>query len=629
KQFQAALKEGNVNSITVFAKCHHGLCYYPTEIGTMHPELDFDFTGAMVEAAQEIGVNAPIYITAGWSDLDSTEHPEWAARDKDGNEKVNYGYNRNAAPEDKRPQAVWRHLCLNDSGYCQHIYELTEEICKRYKKVDGLFYDICFVGDTCYCDACIKGMKEMGLDPENEEDALKYYRQKHIDFMKKCGDILHKYHKNGTIFFNSGGANPQKPWYHPYSTHFEMEDLPTAWGGYDKMPARAKFFSNVGKDYIGMTGKFHLDWGEFGGFKWGEALRYEIAAMATFGAGASIGDHLFPDGEMDMESYKNIGCAYKYAEKIEPYCFGGESTANIGVCFSETADVNGGISLILLENQIDFDFVTNNNFDRFHTVIVPEDARLDTEAIKALKNYADNGGNILFCADSLVADGKFVLDCGLEFIGDAAYDCDYILPLDAMEGDLPRSPFLCYLPGCRVKLIDAEVFAVLAEPQFSRTYGHFCGHRNTPYLKDADRLPAVTKKGNIVYLSHKISTIYKKYGSLYHKRYFISALRMLYNAEPIRLDIGSRGRCRMIKQESENRYCINMVYASPAKRGAAEVIEDITPLYNIDIVLNLPETVKKISVLNTGETLAYTQKDGKVSFTLPKLHCHETVIVEY
>ena len=24
KQFQAALTEGNVNSITVFAKCHHG-----------------------------------------------------------------------------------------------------------------------------------------------------------------------------------------------------------------------------------------------------------------------------------------------------------------------------------------------------------------------------------------------------------------------------------------------------------------------------------------------------------------------------------------------------------------------------------------------------------------------------
>ena len=76
-QFQAALKEGNVNSITVFAKCHHGYCYYPTRVGTQHPTMQpgFDLTGAMIEAAHEIGVAAPVYITAGWSALDAQRHP--------------------------------------------------------------------------------------------------------------------------------------------------------------------------------------------------------------------------------------------------------------------------------------------------------------------------------------------------------------------------------------------------------------------------------------------------------------------------------------------------------------------------------------------------------------------------
>ena len=31
EQFQSALREGNVSSITVFARCYHGLCYYPTK----------------------------------------------------------------------------------------------------------------------------------------------------------------------------------------------------------------------------------------------------------------------------------------------------------------------------------------------------------------------------------------------------------------------------------------------------------------------------------------------------------------------------------------------------------------------------------------------------------------------
>ena len=64
-----------------------------------------------------------------------------------------------------------------------------------------------------------------------------------------------------------------------------------------------------------MTGKFHLEWGEFGGFKCKEALKYEIATMAVYGAGCSIGDHLIWDGEMDMETYRNIGYAYRYLEK--------------------------------------------------------------------------------------------------------------------------------------------------------------------------------------------------------------------------------------------------------------------------------------------------------------------------
>lgn len=66
-QFQGALRAGYVNSITIFAKCHHSWSYYPTKAGRMHPTLDFDLTGAMMKAAHEIGVKAPVYLTVGWS----------------------------------------------------------------------------------------------------------------------------------------------------------------------------------------------------------------------------------------------------------------------------------------------------------------------------------------------------------------------------------------------------------------------------------------------------------------------------------------------------------------------------------------------------------------------------------
>ena len=77
ENFQNALKAGHVNSITVFSKCHHGWAYHPSKANTMHPNLDFDLLGAQLEACKEAGVNAPVYISAGYDEKDYDLHPEW------------------------------------------------------------------------------------------------------------------------------------------------------------------------------------------------------------------------------------------------------------------------------------------------------------------------------------------------------------------------------------------------------------------------------------------------------------------------------------------------------------------------------------------------------------------------
>lgn len=628
ENFQEALKAGNLESITVFAKCHHSMCYYPTEVGTMHPGLDFDLLGAMVDAAHEIGVRVPIYITAGWSDEDAKNHPEWRAVSKDGKYVTTGSFDETAALDDPKKHCAWQMLCLNDGPYAQHIYDITEEICKKYP-VDGLFYDICIVGSVCYCETCKKGMRELGLNPDIEEDAKKYFMMKRQAFMQKCTDIMRKYHPNATIFFNSGGADINKPAYHEYQSHYEMEDLPTAWGGYDKLPLRAKFFVNTGKKTIGMTGKFHLDWGEFGGFKSKEALKFEVASMALYGAGASVGDHMHPDGEMELQTYENIGYAYRYLEQIAPYCYGGESTADLGIYLSKSNSTNEGISNILLQNQIDYNVVANNDFVKYDTVIIPDGVILDEEGLAALKDYLKNGGKLVLMGDALVKDGKFQIDIGLQYEGDAEHDCDYLVPLKNYE-NLPNAPLLSNIPGHRTAVVDAEVFAEFITPYFSRTYAHFCGHKNTPHDKNSKHYSAIAKKGNIVYLSHSLPKQYFQYGSIYHRNYFMLALNLVYGGGCFRVEgLGSQGRCTMIHQPNEHRYCITAVYASPVRRGKAEIIEDIMPLYHVKFAVKVEETVKKVFLPLTEEELAFTVKDGEVTFTVPEMRCHMTVVIGY
>ena len=79
-QFQQMLKEGHVDSITVFSKCHHGWSYHPTRTNEMHPTLTFDLLKAQIEACHEIGVNAPGYISAGYDEKYARLHPDHLLR---------------------------------------------------------------------------------------------------------------------------------------------------------------------------------------------------------------------------------------------------------------------------------------------------------------------------------------------------------------------------------------------------------------------------------------------------------------------------------------------------------------------------------------------------------------------
>ena len=92
EQFKKALKVGNVNSINIFGKGHHGYSYYNTEIGTRHPNLKFDLLKEQIEACHEMGVTAQVYFTVGWSQKDADDHPEWILKDKNGttNKSVSY-----------------------------------------------------------------------------------------------------------------------------------------------------------------------------------------------------------------------------------------------------------------------------------------------------------------------------------------------------------------------------------------------------------------------------------------------------------------------------------------------------------------------------------------------------------
>ena len=190
--------------------------------------------------------------------------------------------------------------------------------------------DICMPTE-CVCPCCIDSMLALGLDPEKNEDLLVHKDMVFKKYVNRINSTVAKYDPDMPVIHNCGNI-PRNNRDHVFinTKHLELESLPTGGWGYDHFPLSAAYARTLGREFVGMTGKFHKCWGEFGGYKHPNALKYETALSLALGAKCSIGDQLHPLGRFDTATYKLIGAAYSEVKKKEAWCIGAKHFADIG-----------------------------------------------------------------------------------------------------------------------------------------------------------------------------------------------------------------------------------------------------------------------------------------------------------
>ena len=644
KKWQQALKIGNVNAINVFAKCHHGWSYYPTRIGHAHPTLKTDLLGRQIAGCHEIGVNAPIYFTVGWSVNDAETHSEWCARDKAGSLVASFGnIDLNARPEDPRPNCSWLYMCPS-GGYHELILAQTEEICREYD-VDGFWYDLTNQPLSCYCETCRRGMQSESIDVDEDDAVRAYSARKWHCFYTSCREMVHDHHPNASVFFNGTTDPHDTNRMHAHNTQNDLEDLPTTWWGYDVFPLRARFFARENKPYVAMSGKFHTSWGEFGGFKHREALRYEAAAMIAFGARCNFGDQLHPNGEIDMATYGNIGHAFRYVKKIEKYGLDGTPCATLGLWWGSRGttskdnfaaeDNNRGVANMLLESQIDFEIVdSGDDLSPYAVIVLAGAACLDRATADELEAYMTSGGKLLVLGEGgldAATRSRFVLDVGARYLGPPRHTKDYLVVDKKIGKGLVESPFLCDFAGLRARVTTGEVLASIREPYFDRTYARYCSHANTPYREQNAPHAGAWCIENMVYLPHPLGKIYLDMGPRLHRDMFVNALRLVYPKRKQRLVVAmpSGGRVSLVHQIRRKRYIAHLLYGPPMPRGMCQVIEDLVPIHNVPVTLRVREKIRKVRLPREKQKPCFRNQTGSVSLTVPTVQCHQMVVFEY
>jgi hypothetical protein len=422
-EFAATLAAAHVNSITCFARCHHGWLYYQSQANPerIHPHLARpDLLKEQIAACHARGIRVPIYTTVQWDHFTARQHPEWLLSDENG-----------CIFETKPFEAgFYRWLNVN-SPYVDFLRAHVRELFDLFP-VDGFFFDI--VQPVPSCDPYTQaGMRAAGLNPADAEQRSQYALESLNHFKREFSQFVWSINPDVSIFYNAGHVGTRHRAVADAYSHWELETLPSGGWGYQHFPVTMRYARNLGRDVLGQTGKFHTSWGDFHSFKNPAALQFECFRMLALGAKCMVGDQLHPRGRIDPYVYDLVGGVYAEVEAKEPWCAGAQPVTEIAVLTPEewtSASASNlpaaikGANRILEEAAHQFDIIDSKaDFSVYRVLILPDAIPVDAALAARLAAYVAGGGKLIASFESgLLPDkrGFAAPLCGVELATAAA-----------------------------------------------------------------------------------------------------------------------------------------------------------------------------------------------------------------
>ncbi|MGD0088747.1 MAG: alpha-amylase family protein [Planctomycetota bacterium] len=634
--FAETLAEARVNWVTLFAKCHHGMSYYPTKAGTRHPTLKSDLLGRQVEACRKRGIVTPAYISVRVDEHNAHLHPEWIGRLKE-NKVWKWG---------DALAAGWYNLCMNHPAYVEELAAQAVEVLKWYD-VEGIFFDMCYNPDPgCYCPRCFDAMRRLGLDFSSDADHRKYEYILTRKYTRRLAQAVRAVKPEATLFFN-GRMRPDIRGELDVYSHVEIEALPTGGWGYAFFPIHARYARVLPRPLQGMTARFHKSWADFGGLKTGDQLLYEAGTILAATAVANVGDQCHPRGVLDKGAYQVIGTAFKHIEACEPWCVGAKPAAEVAVMMlldpvkgaeygkpsgiSNLTPAVDGAGRMLLELKQQFDLIyPDTPLARYRLVVLPDSGVLDAAAQKKLAAFLKRGGAVLASHEATLRDGAFTCPgLPVKYAGANPFKPCY-LDLGAELGKtLPESRFVFYEDSAQVQpAAGAQALGHLVTSYFNRAYDHFCSHNQTPYDKQTS-CPVAVAKGSVAYLAPAVFKAYREHAYPVYKAIVARLLERLLPEPLVRVNAPSAMEVSVNRQAETKRLVVHLVNFQPQRRHAnVEWIEELYPVRDIALALRTGKEPSAVYLAPQKTPLPFRMKGGYCEVTVPEVKAHQMVVLE-
>lgn len=637
EEFACTLEEAHVNSVTLFSCGHHGNLYYNSKKfpQMIHPELIHkDLLREQAEACRKHGIQVNLYTTIRWNKRVADEHPEWICIDENGALQDYKGKGYFEA-------GFYKNLCVN-TPYRYFLKEQFGEVLETIKG-EGVWYDAAFMNECC-CPTCQKLMCEQGLDPTKKEDRQKFARWTYYDMVSDLTEFARSYNPDFHVCYNKGHVGYlDKPAIQDYS-YFSFESLPGVEWGYMDFPVSAKYMRNFGKECLGLTSRFHTEWGDFHAFRNEAAMEYEVFSMLAQGCKCTIGDQMDYWGVLNKDMYKQIGRIYKSVEEKEPWCRNAVPLAEIGVFTAEEFLATGtageivgaseGAARLLTELGYQFDFIDSTlDFDKYRLLILPDVIPVNEEFSEKLKKYLSHGGKLLASWHSGMNNNKdrfTVEELQVMYHGEAPYSPDFIWPTAHLAKGLENAEHVMYDRGTLVEAGTETVFVQkVIPPVFNRTYEHFCSHLHSPSGR-REEYPGIVETNQTAYFIHPIFTTYQNWAPGWYKKILENELNRLLPYPMVKHNGPSTVQATLLRQKEEGRDILHVLHYVPVKKCKnLEIVEDRIPLYDLEVEVEAKRKIHRIYSVPDQQEIQFCQEGNRVFFNIKKINGHFMAAICY
>lgn len=630
--FARTFKDAHVQSVTVFAKCHHGHLYFETGRPERHPGLvaGLDLMGQQVEALHKAGIRAPIYMSVQCDEYAADNHPEWVALTPE--------LTQVRRPVTDAYHAAWQILDMS-SPYQEYLADQLQEVLGRYAPVDGMFLDMCW--DQPSASSWAKaGMRADGLDPSDASDRARYAHSVAHKYMERFAGMIAPAVRPGspmTVWFNSRpkvGLETEAK----FVSHIEVESLPSGEaGGYDHLPYVGRSVRGFGLPVAGMTGRFHRGWGDVASLKTEQALLYECCQMLMHGLCVSVGDLLPPSGAPAPSVYSLIGKVYSYLVDCEKHVLGGRPKADVAVLTDLKRGDNPGPEVMgalrvsqQLRQQLDV-LGSGSQLDGYKVVVVPGSTQVDGLLANDLARYVSGGGSVVLAAGAVTgsAEGRELLrSFGWDLAGTAPFTTTFLqLAALAKDGAEPLGPFGVRVHGQTFLLdevVPGETMMELSFPYFERSYDTFSGHSYTPPAEISGR-GAIVVNGQVVVLAVPLFTGITEEGNPEYRQVLDVCFSRLLPRPLLR--VGGPVHLETSVIETPRSFVVHLLSFLPSRLGRdLDLVYDPFPLVDLDVALRLEARPKRVTLEPSGQELPFSYDDGYTSTRVTILDGHAMVV---